>query len=282
MDDCKPSVDNTEIPSHVVSAQSQDDAPVSTDAPTISDLDDKSDQVTANVDSANDEAQKRPADVPDKFWDASTGAVRTEALLKSYLQLEKKLGAMMSIPTENDPDSRQRLQRALGRPDSPDDYQVEAPHELIKPDPTINAKLHEAGLTSEQAQLVYNLAAEHVLPVIEKVTVEADQTRELSQLSAHFGGEQNWQALAPQIKTWAQANLSADVYETLGSSCDGVIAMHQMMQAKEPSLISEAAVPTPDVNQDQLTQMMRDPRYWRDRDPAFVGRVTEGYKRLFG
>jgi hypothetical protein len=27
--------------------------------------------------------------------------------------------------------------------------------------------------------------------------------------------------------------------------------------------------------------MMRDPRYWRDRDPAFIAQVTEGFKRLY-
>ena len=26
--------------------------------------------------------------------------------------------------------------------------------------------------------------------------------------------------------------------------------------------------------------MMRDPRYWRSREPEFVRRVTEGFRRL--
>jgi hypothetical protein len=28
--------------------------------------------------------------------------------------------------------------------------------------------------------------------------------------------------------------------------------------------------------------MMRDPRYWRTREPDFVKRVTEGFRRLVG
>ncbi len=225
---------------------------------------------------------ERPNEVPEKFWDASTNTLRTEALLKSYLQLEKKLGAMVPLPTEGDSESCQRLQRALGRPDSPDDYNIEAPHELLPSDPEINVKLHNAGLTSEQAQLVYDLAAEHVLPIIEEINVETSQAQELSQLAAHFGGEQTWQAIAPQIKSWAEANLSEEVYGALGSSCDGIVAIHQMMQSPEPSLISEAAVPNNGLDKDALTQMMRDPRYWREHDPAFVKRVTEGYKQLYG
>jgi len=32
----------------------------------------------------------------------------------------------------------------------------------------------------------------------------------------------------------------------------------------------------------ELQSMMRDPKYWRDRDPAFVAKVTEGFKNLYG
>ncbi len=28
--------------------------------------------------------------------------------------------------------------------------------------------------------------------------------------------------------------------------------------------------------------MMRDPKYWRDKDPAFVAKVTEGFKSVYG
>jgi hypothetical protein len=239
------------------------------------------DKTPDELECGNNSAE-RPKDVPEKFWDSSTNSVRTDALLKSYLQLEKKLGSMVTLPTEDDPESRQRLQRALGRPDSPEDYQIEAPHELLSSDSEINAKLHDAGLTSDQAQLVYDLAAEHMLPIIENVNNEANQAQELSQLTAHFGGEQAWQAIAPQIKSWAAANLNEEVYEALGSSFDGIVAIHQMMQSREPNLISEAAVPSNDLDKDTLNQMMRDPKYWRDHDPAFVSRVTEGYKRIYG
>lgn len=30
-----------------------------------------------------------------------------------------------------------------------------------------------------------------------------------------------------------------------------------------------------------LSQLMRDPRYWRDRDPEIVQRVTDGFRRLY-
>ena len=30
-----------------------------------------------------------------------------------------------------------------------------------------------------------------------------------------------------------------------------------------------------------LRALMRDPKYWRERDPAVVARVTEGFRRLY-
>ncbi len=224
---------------------------------------------------------ERPDDVPEKFWDADAGILRTEALLKSYVELERKLGTMVPMPNADDPNSRHRLQRALGKPESAEDYEIDSPHELITPDPAVNAKLHAAGLSSEQAQLVYNLAAEHLVPIIDDANCKANHEHERLQLAAHFGGEQKWQTIAPQIKTWAQANLTNEVYESLGASSEGVIAIYHMMQAREPNVISEAAIPSPKADQQQLSSMMRDPRYWRDRDPAFVAEVTAGYKQLF-
>jgi len=230
---------------------------------------------------ADNLSAERPADIPEKFWDVHAGALRTETLLKSYLELERKLGTMVPVPNGDDPSSRDKLQRVLGKPETADDYKIDAPHELITSDPTVNAKLHEAGLSSEQAQLVYNLAAEHLVPLMEEANKEASGQIERSQLAAHFGGEEKWQSIAPQIKTWAEANLNDEVYESLGSNADGVIAIYHMMQAREPNVISEAAVPASTIDERQLSQMMRDPRYWRDRDPTFVAEVTSGYRRLF-
>jgi hypothetical protein len=54
-----------------------------------------------------------------------------------------------------------------------------------------------------------------------------------------------------------------------------------MMGKAEPSLAREAE-PAEGVDEQALRKMMRDPRYWRTREPEYVTRVTEGFKRLFG
>lgn len=33
--------------------------------------------------------------------------------------------------------------------------------------------------------------------------------------------------------------------------------------------------------EEQLREMMRDPRYWRDRDPQLIDQVSRGFQRLY-
>ena len=57
--------------------------------------------------------------------------------------------------------------------------------------------------------------------------------------------------------------------------------MQRMMAGKEPSLARGGDEDTgPD--EAELRKMMRDPRYWRSREPDFVRRVTDGFLRLVG
>ena len=60
------------------------------------------------------------------------------------------------------------------------------------------------------------------------------------------------------------------------------MALHAMMRAKEPEIVASGDPATLAPDPEKLTRMMRDPRYWRDRDKDFVARVTDGYRRLYG
>ena len=254
----------------------------STDAPaeetSVSEL---ATEAASDLEQPVQEPADRPAGVPDKFWDREAGQLRTDALLKSYLELERKLGSMVPLPGDDDEEGRDRLRRALGVPAAPGEYRIEVRDDLLKPTPELNARLHQAGFTQEQAQLVYDLAAEHVVPLIDDVMGELHASRDAERLSKHFGGDAAWQNMARQIKTWGQANLAEDVYRTLAASYDGVLAMHQMMQAREPAVLQEADGPQRDMDEAGLTRLMRDPRYWRDRDPTIIAQVTEGFQRLY-
>ena len=229
------------------------------------------------------ETPERPAHVPEKFWDADTGRIRTEALLKSYAELERRLTRSLPLPAdEQDEAAVRRIRQALGWPESPEEYEITPSHPALEVDPELNRRLHEAGFTREQAQLVYDLAAERLLPAIDAVAESFRTEQERERLVQHFGGEEAFETVARQLKSWAEAHLEPEVYENLSASYQGVLALHQMMKAEEPSVIGEPGTGGAELGEDQLYQMMRDPRYWRDRDPEFVARVTEGFQRLFG
>lgn len=203
----------------------------------------------------------RPPHVPEAFWDPETGSIRADALLQAFQELEARLAA-------------------AGAPDSPEGYGIRCDHGLFNPDPAINRRLHGAGLSTEQAQLVYDLAAEHLLPMIQELTTEFHADREIERLVEHFGGPERWREMSRQMLAWARKNLPAAAVDGLSSSFEGVIALHRMMTGQEPTAVTgDGGAET--VNEGDLHGMMRDPRYWRERDPAFVTRVTEGFRRLF-
>ena len=221
-------------------------------------------------------------EVPAKFRDPVTGAIRIEALLKSYLELERALSRRVARPGDDAPEEeRARWRRLLGAPEAPEGYEIKPPHELCGSDEEVNRRLHEAGFTCGQAQLVYDLAAERLVPLISEAAAEFEAGRQREKLHAEFGGEERFRRLAPQIGAWGRANLAEPVFAALSTTAEGVVAMHRMMQAKEPLLSREGANDgAPD--EAALRKMMRDPRYWRSREPDFVQRVTEGFRRLVG
>jgi hypothetical protein len=228
----------------------------------------------------NASAGMRPAEVPEKFWDEAKGALRVDALLKSYVELERRLSQRFAPPGDDAPEEdRLRWRRALGIPDSPDGYEVTAPNELLTPDATVNQRLHEAGFNARQVQLVYDLAAERLLPLIAEAASEFEAGRQVEKLRAHFGGEDRYRRIAAQLSAWGRAHLPEAVFTALSSTADGVVALHRMMEGREPALSRDAqAEAGPD--EAELRKMMRDPRYWRSREPDFVKRVTEGFRRL--
>ena len=220
--------------------------------------------------------------IPEKFRDPATGALRVEALLKSYLELERALSRRIAAPAEDAPEEeRARWRRMLGVPETPDGYEITPPHELCGPDAEVNRRLHEAGFTCCQAQLVYDLAAERLMPLTAEAAAEFEAGKQRERLHAEFGGEERFRRLAPQIAAWGRANLPEAVFAALSTTAEGVVAMRRMMEAKEPPLSRDAAADAaPD--EAELRRMMRDPRYWRSREPDFVRRVTEGFRRLVG
>lgn len=223
------------------------------------------------------ETQKEPS-VPAKFLDSETGEVRVDALVKSYQELEKKLSQMMpSVETE---EGKARVLKAMGRPDTPEDYCVNCEHGLFEPDAELNKKLFEKGFTQEQVQTVYDAAAEKFVPLIAGMGSDFQAEREIERLTSEFGGAEQWQEVSRQLLSYGRKNLPADVLEGLASSYEGVMALYRMMKGESPSLKVEGQNQEP-LTEAQLKTMMRDPKYWKEKDPEFVSKVTQGFEKLY-
>ena len=219
--------------------------------------------------------------VPEKFRDPETGELRTQALLRSYLELERKLARMVELPQpDSPPETAGAFRRAMGIPDTPEAYQVQPPHPMIQPDLEVNAALHAAGMTPEQVQLVYDLAAERMLPAIEDLAGDFEADRQLERLVEQFGGEDKWREVAAALGAWGRKHLPGEVFDALSTTAEGILAMHRMMANGEPGL-GAGGDPMPELNENDLKRLMADPKYWRQRDPQTIAKVQDGFKRLF-
>jgi len=226
-------------------------------------------------------AEPDAAGVPEKFRDPETGALQAEKLLKSYLALEQRMARMVPLPDAGADDAaRQRFHRALGVPATPEAYEISLTHPQVSIDPAVNARLHAAGFTPAQAQVVYDLACDHVMPQVETLVGEMQADREREKLCARFGGPQRFREVARSLAAWGEANLPPAVFTALASTAQGVLALETMMKSAEPGL-QHAAAAADAPGQAELAQLMRDPRYWKHRDPEILDRVTQGFRRLY-
>jgi len=205
------------------------------------------------------------ASMPEKFKNPETGALRLDALINSYTELEKKM-------SEKVPHSA---------PASHEEYAVTCDHGMFEADSEINQRLHAKGMSQEQVQEVYDLAAEKMMPMLKQIANEFSADREVEKLINHFGGAEQWQEVSRQLLAFGQRNLPADVLENLSSSYEGVLALYKMMQTEEPVMKKETQNPSQTGTED-LQSMMRDPKYWRDKDPSMVRKVTEGFQKIYG
>lgn len=222
----------------------------------------------------------KPELVPDKFWNNDTKEIRVEALLNSYLTLEKRLSKMVPLPETDD--DRKRIQKIMGLPDSADLYQVNLQSDVIDIDPELNARLHAKGFTNDQVQEIYDLAAEKLVPMILEMAAEFQADRELERLVKEFGGSEKWGVVSNQLQEFGRKNLPSSAYDGLCCSYDGVMALYNMMKSGSASPIAKGGNTSFEaLDENGLRNMMQSPKYWRDRDPTFIAKVSEGFQRLY-
>jgi len=208
-----------------------------------------------------------PDNVPAKFRDPKTGAVRLDSLVNSYLELEKKLSSAPPAPQ---------------RPDSPDAYDVDVSHGLFTVDPVVNQRLFDLGCSNDQTQAVYDLAAQKLVPALVELAQDYQAQRETDRLTDAFGGPEAWTEMSRQLLAYGQQNLPQPVLNNLSGTYEGVMALHNMMSGGQPAVPGGPAPATAPPGEADVRAMMRDPRYWRQKDPAYIAKVTEGFQKIYG
>ena len=216
------------------------------------------------------ETAEPAVDVPEKFKDAD-GRVNLEALVKSYLALEKKMSA------------RPEKTVADNRPESPEAYRIQIKSNLMMNDPAVNQRLFDLGLNNEQVQGVYDLAAEKIIPVIEELAETFQTRQDLSELERVFGGTEQFNTIARQISGWGEKNLDKGVFNALVGTKDGILTLYKMMcNAQETPVLPRTGAVGGELSESELKRLMQDPKYWKQQDPELMKRVEAGFKRLYG
>ena len=214
--------------------------------------------------------------IPEKFLNKD-GTLNSDALIKSYSELEKKIGNMISVPDEkSDEDAQNRFRRAIGVPESADDY----PHNELFDNENVRQEFYKIGLTSSQVEKIYNIAEEFLSPVVSEIISMQQEANAVSELKKIFGSDEKMHDALVAIKSFGEKFLPADAFNELCASAQGIQGMYKMMQSMEPS-VETGSSDEKNLTDSDLRNMMRDPKYWRDHDEEYVRKIENGFKKLY-
>ena len=214
--------------------------------------------------------------IPEKFLNKD-GTLNTDALLKSYTELEKKIGTMISVPTsESDSELRAKFNRAIGVPENANEY----PTCPMFDDDSLRENFLEIGLTSSQVEKIYDIANEFLSPVLSDLFEIKNESDAISELKNFFGGTEKMYDALRAINTFGEKYLPHDAFDAMCSSPQGIQGIYKMMQSMEPTVQTDDGGEKI-LSDDELRRMMRDPKYWRDMDPEYVRKIENGFKKLY-
>lgn len=219
---------------------------------------------------------KQMEKIPKKFLNED-GTLNANALLKSYAELEKKIGNMITVPDENADDAtRTKFNRAIGVPENPNEY----PTSKLFDDDSLREKFFEIGLTATQVEKIYNIAEEFLTPVLNELFDVQNETSALTELKNFFGDENKMCDALRAINAFGQKYLPHDAFDALCATPQGIRSIYAMMQSIEPN-VQTNDLQSKNLTDDELRRMMRDPKYWRDHDPEYVRKIENGFKKLY-
>ena len=214
--------------------------------------------------------------IPEKFLNED-GTLNSESLIKSYTELEKKIGAMISVPGENATDEvRKKFNRAIGVPENASEY----PTNDLYDDEKLREQFLQIGLTKTQVEKIYNIANEFLSPIISDLFTVQNESSAINELKNFFGGTEKMNDALRAINSFGEKFLPRDAFDALCATPQGIQSMYKMMQSMEPDVKTDKNE-TQNLTDSDLRRMMRDPKYWRDNDIEYIRKIENGFKKLY-
>lgn len=234
---------------------------------------------------------ERPAHVPEKFWNAETGEINTEALLNSYGELEKKVGTPKADDAVGDePDADADEQEAADEADPEADEALKVAEEAGLDVPALEAHWEEHGALPDDAyEKLASVGVDKTL-VDEFVAYRIAQGEAVrTEVLGSVGGEE----VVNKMIEWAAQNYSqekADAFnEGVNSKNKGKIELalkalkadFDKANGVRPKLLKSTSGPAPKGDKyASLEEMLADQKNPKYRtDPAFRQRVVEKLSR---
>lgn len=217
----------------------------------------------------------RPDWLPEKFWDDDVG-VRAEPLAKSFTELEGKLR------TKHD-DLKAEVVAEM-KAAAPEKYELNMPDDLKIPegvemdlkadDPMVDwffGFAKENGMSQEMVDGAIKQYIEIELGAM------PNMEEEIGKLGDHG------QDRLLRVHNWMSGKLKPEevaALDPLMTSAASIEALEKLMKSSGPSDFDSDNVGDA-LTLDELKSMQKDPKYWREKDPAFIKKVTDGYDRLY-
>ena len=214
------------------------------------------------------QAPERPEWLPEKYK-------TPEDLANAYKALESKLGT-------KEEDMRNAIleeiqgQAFSDRPETANDYQL--PESIDETQAVDNNLLRwwaehsfENGYSQEEFEQGIEMYAQAMMGTQPDLEAEAarlgDNAEARIQAASNFANKFFPEDALPAI-------------ERMCESAEGIIALEAIQEALKDGSFSGNATPMAGVSEGDLREMMRDPRYWQEKDPHYIKQVTDGWQRL--
>ena len=223
--------------------------------------------------------KERPENIPEKFWNAETGEIRTDELLKSNAHLEQFVGGKKE-------ELREEIINELSseaESEVPEEYTLPPLPETVTEQDVAENPLFDWWVDHCKTNAYDQEMFEEGINSF--ITAQGEYAPNLEAEVEKLG--ENAQARLDAVDSFTQNYFAPDDYEylqtTLGQSAQGIEILERVMELQNQNISRAPTEPANRLTIEDVRSMMKDPRYFdpKERDESFVKRVDDAFQRLY-